>query len=430
MHYINNEFEAARQLLNEAVDVSRTYLDKLTLQQCISILHRFPTKDPFNNEDKKPPINEIQPHLNPLDILYDVRKLIHEGHEQPMSLSFIKITEAMGVFDYWFDHKMETTTEADQYAQHAVQSIVWSIVELARIESEIVIAFTEPESSDNNRLTTFLNQAYHRARQGSYKDAMAMLLQPSVWKGISLADYGLWAQQVWHILALRASRRGQDRVYRDYLLPRRPPGDFDPRLYSHRESPSKEKGIAGQLYEVIQMRECDQSIIAIEPLLSALWHSEFLLRINFYRTGILFLADIGLHFGLTKRSQNMVEDLMPQLITGNDTEQRALAAFILARCIIMAEGLEVSALQSAAKWLLMAENDFLGLQMYRSAIDVQYLLSVVYDNMGMEAERNDAAKRHVQTQEQLHKLETVVVDDDTEKILETVSRIGMLLACR
>jgi len=47
---------------------------------------------------------------------------------------------------------------------------------------------------------------------------------------------------------------GQDRVYRDYLLPRRPPGDFDPRLYSHRESPSKEKGIAGQLYEVIQMR--------------------------------------------------------------------------------------------------------------------------------------------------------------------------------
>ncbi|THV07616.1 hypothetical protein K435DRAFT_959687 [Dendrothele bispora CBS 962.96] len=435
MHYVNNEYEAARQLLNEAVDVSRTYLDKLTLQQCISILHRFPAKDPSADKDKRPPLNEIQPHLNPLDILYDVRKLIEEGHEQPMSLSFIKITEAIGVFDYWFDHKMETTTEADQYAQHAVQSVVWSIVgseDLARIESEIVMAFTPPEGPDNNRLTTILNQAYQRARQGNYEAAIAMLLQPSVWKGISVADYGLWAQGVWQILALRASRSGQDHFYRDYLLPRRPPGDFNPRLYSHRESlpPRAKKGIANQLYEVIQMRQCDQSIVAVEPLLSALWHSEFLFRINFYRTGILFLADIGLHFGMTKRSQRMVEDLMPQLISGNDIEQRALAAFILARCIIMAEGLDASALQSAAEWLSLSEKDFLSLEMYRSAIGVQYLLSVVYDNMGLNAARDEAAKRHLETQEQLKRLEVRVIDHNTESVLETVSRIGMWLACR
>jgi len=61
MHYINNEFEAARQvrsltelyelhtkvpqLLNEAVDVSRTYLDKLTLQQCIRYVALYRLQD-------------------------------------------------------------------------------------------------------------------------------------------------------------------------------------------------------------------------------------------------------------------------------------------------------------------------------------------------------------------------------------------------
>ncbi|KAF5368466.1 hypothetical protein D9758_002314 [Tetrapyrgos nigripes] len=434
MHYVNNEFEAARQILNEAVDTSRIYLDKVSLQQCISLLHRFPTKY-GRDDDKRPPLNELQPDLNPLDILYDVKKLMEESHEQPMSLSFMKITEAIGAFDYWFDHKLETTTEADQFAQHAVQSIAWSIVgseDLARIESEIVIVFTEAEGADNNRLTACLNQAYRRARNGYYEDAIAMLLQPSVWKGISVADYGFWAQEIWHILALRASRRGQDRLYRTYLLPRRPPGDFNPRLYSHREVPTPEakKSIADKLYEVLQMRECDQSIIAIEPLLSALWHSEFLLRINYYRTGILFLADVGLHFGFTQRSRKMVEDIMPQLVTGNDIEQRALAAFILARCIIMAEGLEASALQLAANWLLMAEKDFLVLQMYRAAVDVQYLLSIVYDNMGAESERDEAAKRHLATQKQFRILEEVYVDEDTKAVLEMVSRIGMALNSR
>jgi hypothetical protein len=34
-----------------------------------------------------------------------------------------------------------------------------------------------------------------------------MLLDPDVWRGLTLNDYLLWANQVWHILVLRASRR-------------------------------------------------------------------------------------------------------------------------------------------------------------------------------------------------------------------------------
>lgn len=34
-----------------------------------------------------------------------------------------------------------------------------------------------------------------------------MLLDPTVWRGLTLHDYGSWAHQIWHILALRATRR-------------------------------------------------------------------------------------------------------------------------------------------------------------------------------------------------------------------------------
>jgi hypothetical protein len=39
-----------------------------------SLLRRFPPID----GTRKPPINENQPYLNPLDILYDVKKLMDE----------------------------------------------------------------------------------------------------------------------------------------------------------------------------------------------------------------------------------------------------------------------------------------------------------------------------------------------------------------
>lgn len=96
--------------------------------------------------------------------------------------------------------------------------------------------------------------------------------------------------------------------------------------------------------------------MGIEHLLRALWYSEFLCRFNLYRTAIIILADIGLEFGMTKRSRQILEEIMPQVstnsfiwfdadsqlcskvINGDDLEQRAVACFTLARCIIVAEG--------------------------------------------------------------------------------------------
>jgi len=74
MHYIRSEYVAARKLLSEAVVVARTSGDRQTLQHCISLLHRLPP------EGKRPVLNEIQPDLHPLEVLFDVGKLLNEEH--------------------------------------------------------------------------------------------------------------------------------------------------------------------------------------------------------------------------------------------------------------------------------------------------------------------------------------------------------------
>lgn len=54
---------------------------------------------------------------------------------------------------------------------------------------------------------TDITFALQWARQGKYTDALAILIEPDVWRGITLNDYVSWASQIWHILVLRASRR-------------------------------------------------------------------------------------------------------------------------------------------------------------------------------------------------------------------------------
>lgn len=88
-----------------------------------------------------------------------------------------------------------------------------------------------------------------RARQGEYQEAIADLLEPHVWAGLTAADSQQWANEIWHILVLRTSRRyapspphdafffcscsrsGQERMHHEFLLPKRPPGTYHPREY-------------------------------------------------------------------------------------------------------------------------------------------------------------------------------------------------------
>ena len=68
--------------------------------------------------------------------------------------------------------------------------------------------------------------------------------------------------------------------------------------------------------------------------------------------------------------------------------------------------------------------------MYESQMDVQYLISVIYHNLDMEAERDAAADRYAATARAFKAQEDILVDKETEEILDVVASIGAALAGR
>ncbi|KAI0046097.1 hypothetical protein FA95DRAFT_1560450 [Auriscalpium vulgare] len=429
MHYLRHEYAASRQYLTEAIEIARIANDHWGLQHSLSLMHRLP---PIQ-KDQKPIINEIQAGLHPLEVLFDVEKLIRVSSNQPLSASFEKIIQATGLYDLWIGMQNHVFEESELLAPHAVQSIVWRAAgceRLAAIEEDYVTAFSDIGSDDNNVITVTLNRAYRRARQGEYEDAISMLLEPDVWCGLAIHDYARWASQIWHILVLRASRRGQERQYNDFLKPRFPGSTFSPREYFYNVSTPMSSIIRDPLYEVLQMRRVDQAVTSVEPLLKALWYSEFQCRYGSYRTGIILLADVGLEFGMTKRSQRIVEEIMPQVINGDDLEQRALACFVFARCILAAGEQSRDSMTSALPYLSIAERDYATLQMFRSLADVQYLKAVLYHNLHKFGERDETAARQLKTEEDMDATSIIVMEEWIAQVWELVCDVGAALAAR
>ena len=46
--------------------------------------------------------------------------------DQPLTAAFIKIFQAVGLYDHWLDVQLALPVEDQQWAQHAIQSIIWN----------------------------------------------------------------------------------------------------------------------------------------------------------------------------------------------------------------------------------------------------------------------------------------------------------------
>ncbi|KZT26232.1 hypothetical protein NEOLEDRAFT_1132257 [Neolentinus lepideus HHB14362 ss-1] len=428
-YYQRREFAAAKDLLDEAIETARRANDKVSVEYCKTLKARMPNKEP----GRRPALNPIEPNVHPYEVLFDVKKLMQVEFEQPLIASFERIVEVIGVFDQWAEQENTSQSDAEQWGQHAVQSLVWKAAGCTRlgdIEENIVIAFTEVASDDNNRITVLLNRAYKEARQGKYVEALCMLLEPDVWRGLAMSDYELWANEVWHILVLRATRRGQVRLFREYLRPKRPMGVYRSRDYFLELRGSHSSKIRDPLHEVIYSLNCGQGTSSVEPLLTSLWDSEFQCRFGSYRTGVTLLADVCMEFGMTKRPKRILQDIMPQIINGDDLEQRALACFTMARCLIAAGDADNPGLEEAVEYLDMAEADYATLEMYVALAKVQYLLAVVYNSMGREDARNAAAERHRDTSEILLVNGGDALDNEVHEIWTLVTDVGAALSMR
>jgi len=262
-----------------------------------------------------------------------------------------------------------------------------------------------------------------------------MLFEPNVWRGLSMNNYNLWAAEIWHILVLRATRRGQIRLFREFLQPWRPAEHFNPKEYFNDLNAPSLSIIRDPLHETVHMMSVHQGGAMVDKLLVALWHAEFQCRYGLYRIGLIMLADVSMEFGLSQKARRMVEDVMPQIIQGGDLEQRAYSCFTLARCIIMsgrdAENVQSPAsLHEAIPYLKMSEADYLKTEIYAAARRVQYVLSLVYNTLSMKAERDAAVKRLGETEVQAKVVSGQAADAQMIEIINIVSEVGVGLAAR
>jgi anaphase-promoting complex subunit 5 len=111
-------------------------------------------------------------------------------------------------------------------------------------------------------------------------------------------------------------------------------------------------------------------------------------------------------------------------------EQRALACFTLARCIIAADEQSPESIREALPYLDIAEKDYTTLEILRSLADVQFLVSVLYHNLHMVEERDAAATRQAKTEEDMQEAAVVVSEDWIDQVWELVLDIGASLAKR
>ena len=118
------------------------------------------------------------------------------------------------------------------------------------------------------------------------------------------------------------------------------------------------------------------------------------------------------------------------MINGDDLEQRALACFTYARCVLAAGDNSSESIETAIGYLKSAETDYETVDILRSLADVQYLISVLYHNLAREDERNAYAEKQLRTEELLKQIALVFEEPWMAETWQLVSQIGATLATR
>lgn len=87
-------------------------------------------------------------------------------------------------------------------------------------------------------------------------------------------------------------------------------------------------------------------------------------------------------------------------------------------------------LREALPHLLMAEADYSRLSMFEATSDVQWLLMVVFHNLGMKAEEEAVLERYSISISTLRSFEECTLDEEVQQVWELVTDVGVSLAAR
>ncbi|KIJ44158.1 hypothetical protein M422DRAFT_169075 [Sphaerobolus stellatus SS14] len=433
-HFSNKEYVAARKVnyLLEAITVARTSSDRVTLQHCMSLLRRFVPRE----GSSVLPLTEIQANTSATYVASDVLKLIVQSKE-PILASFARILQAWACFDSSTNWKGGPPPEQEQWYIHSVQSYVWKIsgpASLSEPEENIVLSFTRPGAATEARWDALRSRAERCARQGDINTALEILLDPVCWRPLDLRQYNEWAGVIWRILVLRQTRRGQTRQFHEFLKDVMPSTGLDsedppqgtlPPLKSKELSPLLDRDaiLHGKLHY-----KGHNALTAIQFLLRGLFAAEFRGHWPMYRIGTVLLADLAGDFGMRKYGRRLLDEIMPQIVAGDDIELRAFACFVMARCIVLASDGQVDAVRQAIPYLQRAEEDYKHLEMFTCLQDVFYFAASVYNTLGMVKERDMAALDHADFALRAESMVEHTLDPDVVEIWSIVTEVGAKLA--
>ncbi|KAH7103816.1 hypothetical protein BKA62DRAFT_742251 [Auriculariales sp. MPI-PUGE-AT-0066] len=431
MHFMWGEWDAARKVLLECISVCRTNGDKATLHYSTLLLRRLPPET-----GSQPVMTVVQEHTPALDVLYDVKKVLDAG--LPLSIAFERVVEAAASADLWVDKpegRPPPSLPDCQWANHGVQAILWRAAGqemLAQTEENIAMCFARLDSEDDTMLSARLGRARQYARQGQIEDALVTLLDPPAWATLSLRQYTAWAAEVWNVLMVHLSRRGQKRQYDEFFCARQPSRDASLRSFFNDVPGTRQGALHEALQRCMESRRLSTGPMGLEPLLRSIGQAKATGQWALYRVGIILLADLELDLGLTSTSREMLEECLPQLMLGEDLEQRAYACFTFARCLLVESKGAREAIMRAVPFLQVAETDYAHIQLHAALERTQYMLAVVSHNLGPEyyQQRDEAAARRLATTAEATKWVSEPLDEQFKEAMDLVLEVGIVVAAR
>lgn len=433
-HYRKREFPTSRKFLMEAISVARNSNDRVALQHCMSLLRRFTPHEGSNTIS----LTDIHPHISALYVATDIIKLI-VATKEPLISSFSRIMQAWGCYDNYRGPKVTPPPAGEQWCIHAVQAFIWKIAgqdTLSEVESDIVLAFTPRMSSNEARWSTFLSKADRLTRQGLVNEALTLLLAPACWSGFDLMQYEEWARFIWRALVTRAVRRGQIRQCHEFFKDCIQDLRLDTyEIFPRSLPPTKSHYLSSLLDRDAIMHakyhyKFHNILSTMTPLLRGLFAAEFRGHWVLYRIGIILLADSAIDLGMPKYGRRILDEIMPQILPGDDLEIRAFACYILSRCIIASSEKQENVIREAIPFLEIAEQDYGALEMVRCQQDVLYFLASVYNTLKMTTERDIVTAKHAEC---TAKVEAFANEDIPSHVLEIrsiITEVGAKIAAK
>ncbi|GAC73382.1 hypothetical protein PANT_9c00091 [Moesziomyces antarcticus T-34] len=449
-HVRTGSFSAARAALEEAISLARSANDHDCIGACESLMLRIQgvgtsvlaavpgtAHIPPRPNHRQPASDavwkarcEIGKGRSALEVLHDLEEAFAPA--QPSRDTLAASEASLELMD---DAKRRLGRDA--VAQDAEVARLWDFLGAPAL-AKVYHGRAEPDLDgratsqlqQETRIDSICGRAKYLSRAGRYEQALALLISPATYRGISFSHYTTWHTTIGEILRLRAERREDEaalRVLADALpLPERAQAGCD--IEDAVESPSNlvelalrylDTGSSSEMYKAFGRRfkgfsqltaeeaaeallrkattraESEQPSLALMPTLACLSIAKEMDCQRLVLGARVQLAEtLGLHLRMADGTRSLVETDLPACLANEDAELRARAQWTYARTLLSCSDKSSSEdLEKVLLWLARAEQDADAAECLGLQTRILYFLLRLHHHVGDQTSREEIALR-------------------------------------